>query len=112
MILPQLEQQPSFNALNFDLPLWSQANITVHDSRIKSFLCPSDPFSSDYIEREGFRYARSNYLGNFGPNDMDASPDDHAGVFSRNSKTRWRDIADGLAHTLCVSERHNGGRTI
>jgi prepilin-type N-terminal cleavage/methylation domain-containing protein len=108
MILPQIEQTGTFNAINFDLPLWSGANTTASQQRIEAYLCPSDPFTTDRIVREGFEYARANYVGNFGPADMDATPEDRQGIFSRNSHTRWRDVVDGLAQTLCASERHNG----
>jgi prepilin-type N-terminal cleavage/methylation domain-containing protein/prepilin-type processing-associated H-X9-DG protein len=108
MILQQIEQQATYNALNFDVPLWARENGTVHEVRLATYLCSSDPHSKDLIEREEFRYVRSNYVANFGPNDMDANPEDRTGVFSRNSQTRWRDVRDGLAQTLCISERHNG----
>ncbi len=108
MILPNIEQSSVYNTFNFDLPLWSTSNVTASLARVQSYLCPSDPFTTDRIAREGFTYARSNYLGNFGPADMDANPDDRQGIFSRNSQTTWGEVADGLSQTLCASERHNG----
>ena len=42
MILPQLEQGPLFNAVNFSLPVEALQNTTVIRSMISAYLCPSD----------------------------------------------------------------------
>lgn len=108
LILGQLGYAELYNALNFSLPLWHVANSTVAPMQPGVFLCPSDDTSHGTLDREGFRYGRGNYVGNFGPGDMDENPEDRRGVFSRNSFTRFKDITDGLAHTFLASERHNG----
>ncbi len=107
LILSQLGYSRLYNALNFSLPLWHAANATIAVLQPGVFLCPSDDTSLGTLDREGLRYGRANYVGNFGPGDMDENPDDRRGVFSRNSFTRFRDITDGLAHTFLASERHN-----
>src|SRR5262249_31426333 len=61
-----------------------------------------------FLERDGFRYAKSSYVASFGPGNMDANPDDRKGLFSRNSSTKFADATDGLSQTLAASERHNG----
>lgn len=107
MILPQLGQETLYNGLNFDFPLWHEANATVVSMQLQIYLCPSDDSSFGTLAREGFRYGLSSYVASFGPPDMDENPDQRDGVFSRNSSTRFRDIPDGLAHTFMASERHN-----
>ena len=42
-LLPQLEQQPLFNAVNFDRNLWISPNMTICAIGIKTLWCPSDP---------------------------------------------------------------------
>ncbi len=107
MILPNLEAAGEFEALNFSLAASSAGNRTVAASKLAAFSCPTDFTSSDPIEPSDFRFARANYVANFGVEDLGASPDDGRGVFARNSRSRFKQIGDGLAQTLCVAERTN-----
>ena len=110
MILPQVEQSPLFNAINFNLPAWSPQNSTACTTRLAVYQCPTDYTPSlppGDLVREGFRYARASYVANFGPNDLDLSPEDRQGLFSRNSRTRFADVTDGLSQTLAGGERSN-----
>jgi prepilin-type N-terminal cleavage/methylation domain-containing protein/prepilin-type processing-associated H-X9-DG protein len=108
MILPQLEQPSLFHSLNFDLPPWSYPNTTACTVRLSTYQCPTDyTVTADYLSREGFQYARSSYVANFGPYDLDVVPQDLSGVFSRNSSTRFAAMTDGLSGTLFASERTN-----
>jgi prepilin-type N-terminal cleavage/methylation domain-containing protein/prepilin-type processing-associated H-X9-DG protein len=107
MILPQEEQAAIFNAINFCLPAWSSQNVTACVQVLSVYQCPSDTTVRGFLQREGFNFARSSYVANFGPNDLDLAPEDRAGVFSRNSSTRFADISDGLSQTLAASERTN-----
>jgi prepilin-type processing-associated H-X9-DG protein len=76
---------------------------------LESYLCPSDETSPGrFLEREGYRYAKSSYVAAFGPGNMDQNPDDRRGLFSRNSGTRFAEVTDGLSQTLAAGERHNG----
>lgn len=109
MILPGLEQRPLFDSANFSLPLWNGANTTTATTAVGTFLCPSDETSEGrFLEREGYRYARSSYVAAFGPGNMDVNPDDRLGLFSRNSGTTFSAVTDGLSQTLAGGERHNG----
>ena len=46
-------------------------------------------------------------MGCFGPADLDLTPEDRQGLFSRNSRIRLADILDGLSQTLAAGERTN-----
>jgi prepilin-type N-terminal cleavage/methylation domain-containing protein/prepilin-type processing-associated H-X9-DG protein len=79
-LLPNLEQQPAFNALNFNVPMMELAppilgaNTTVGLTSIPSLLCPSESVSKSlsYAVSAGSptgytaQFAVSNYAGNFG----------------------------------------------
>jgi len=95
MILPDVEQSPAFNNLNFDLSLWgpaTEACATVYYTSFSSFLCPSDglndngflpcaaqagaeigvyPADNDWMLPPGggtIKVAISNYMMSFGDN--------------------------------------------
>jgi prepilin-type N-terminal cleavage/methylation domain-containing protein/prepilin-type processing-associated H-X9-DG protein len=78
-LLPHIEQQPLYNALNFNVPMLemapplSGANTTVALTKISVLLCPSESldrspsfsFSSGGAGYTG-QFAVSNYAGNYG----------------------------------------------
>src|SRR5689334_4426644 len=81
MILPGVEQKALFDAANFDLALWTDANTTVATTVISFYLCPSDETSQGrFLVRGPFRFAMASYVACFGPSDMDAQPDDQQGL--------------------------------
>ena len=111
MILPMIDQANLYNEFNFNLPIFDAANLTAREKQIPGLLCPSDPVSENNFVEMGSsaeRYAMGCYVANFGPPDLDATQEKRAGMFSRNSSTRARDIIDGMSNTLCVGERQNG----
>ena len=108
MILPYMEQTNTLAAINFSLPAWSAQNATACAQTMNVYQCPTDfTATKGFLEREGFRYARSSYVGCFGPADLDLAPENRQGLFSRNSQTRFADVLDGLSQTLAAGERTN-----
>src|SRR5262245_36575978 len=100
-VLPGVEQKPLFDATNFSLPLWNEVNTTTATTAISFYLCPSDETSQGrFLERDGFRYAKTSYVAAFGPGNMDENPDDRRGLFSRNSGTTFAEGTDGPFQTL------------
>jgi prepilin-type processing-associated H-X9-DG protein len=109
MLLPGVEQKQLFDATNFSLALWNEANTTTATTPLSFYVCPSDETSQGrFLERDGFRYAKASYVAAFGPGNMDANPDDRRGLLSRNSGTTFAEVTDGLSQTLAGGERHNG----
>jgi prepilin-type N-terminal cleavage/methylation domain-containing protein/prepilin-type processing-associated H-X9-DG protein len=113
MLLPQFEQTPVFNAINFALAIEAPANSTARLANIRNFLCPSDPTASAYwaVKRDFAtgaplenicQVASSNYVGMYGIGEP--GPDGN-GVFFRNSAIALRDMTDGTVQTLFVGER-------
>jgi prepilin-type N-terminal cleavage/methylation domain-containing protein/prepilin-type processing-associated H-X9-DG protein len=73
LILPDIEQQPLYNALNFSLPMlelgfispFYGANTTVGLTSIGVLFCPSEPLQKS-PSFNAVEYAMMNYAGNFG----------------------------------------------
>ncbi len=117
-MLPQLEQQGLYSDIHFDRPVWDVENRQPRETSLPVFLCPSDTYSAgNFVIRDDSvdpieRYACSSYAANWGPAsedvNLDATPTQSLGVFYRNSRTKLRDILDGLSNTLAFGERHNG----
>jgi len=135
MILPQLEQQPLFNSINFSLSVAYPANNTCSTTSVNAYLCPSDSGPAlvpvfadppDPAQPSTFTgsavvdtLARGNYVGMFGVGEVCAasgptgapnvgSVGTAAGVFYRNSRTTIASIVDGTSQTIAVGERsHN-----
>lgn len=118
MILPQLEQKNLYSLFDFDVPVFDVSQLVPREQRISAFLCPSDPYSAGtYVVRDDEatpveQYSAASYAANWGPStatvNLDDTPLRSVGVFYRNSRTRFRDITDGLSNTLFLGERTNG----
>ena len=106
-MLPALEQNSAYNAINFSLKNDDPTNNTVLTTRISTFICPSD-VSDPHPEYGG----QTNYMADMGswivwqaadgPNTGLAPPN---GVFYGNSSTRFAEVTDGLSNTAFFSER-------
>ncbi|MBM80464.1 MAG: prepilin-type cleavage/methylation domain-containing protein [Planctomycetaceae bacterium] len=118
MLLPQLDQSPLYEQLNAEVPIWDAVNLQARETKLPLFLCPTDVYSgTKWVVRDDTvtpveQYGGSSYAANWGPSDalinLDATPEQSAGVFYRNSSTRVKNISDGLSNTLAVGERTNG----
>ena len=73
-ILPQLEQSPLYNALNFDFGMWDNHNVTVGVTRVAFLLCPSESVTGSPIPNPANYWGTNSYVGNIGgPADFPAS---------------------------------------
>ena len=107
MMLPQMEQTPLYNALNFSLAYSDPTNNTVLMSDVNTFICPSD--LPNPIRARG---SQTNYMADMGswivwqsasgPNAGLPGPN---GAFFGNSSTRFAAVIDGLSNTGFFSER-------
>jgi prepilin-type N-terminal cleavage/methylation domain-containing protein/prepilin-type processing-associated H-X9-DG protein len=110
-ILPQLEQNSTFNSINFhlnaddenDADLGGEPNATVRYNVVSALLCPSD-----FDQKVWGQRAPTNYLVNTGTtypiSPFSASKLPITGAFFDNSLVRVADITDGTSHTIVVSE--------
>lgn len=101
-LLPSLDQQSTYNAINFSLQASrytfsrSRDNSTAALVDISVFLCPSDWVSST-------GGGRTSYAGSTGYGLTDESP---AGIFNRRKESPCplSDIRDGLSTTMFLTE--------
>lgn len=119
MILPQLEQAATFNAINTGLAVEDPANLTARLTRISTFTCPSDAsFGPQFtvVDQSTTNttlgspicdVASSDYVGCFGTGDVSNFPgrDRGEGLFFRNRSIRVGDILDGTSQTIAAGEK-------
>jgi prepilin-type N-terminal cleavage/methylation domain-containing protein/prepilin-type processing-associated H-X9-DG protein len=111
-VLPFIELQSTFNAIQFNQNIEAAANSNVRVQSIKSYLCASDhpplTWTAYKYDSSGNQsgaicdVASANYIGVFGTSEPGV---DGEGIFFRNSKVRIADITDGTSHTMMVGER-------
>ena len=125
-ILPELEQQPLYNTINFGVSIADPVQATARTAVLDVYLCPADRMPKNWMATNGTTWvsggqiysasvdlckvAGSNYVGVFGIGEPGV---DGEGVFYRDSFVRTSDIRDGLSHTMAVGERSinlNAGR--
>jgi prepilin-type processing-associated H-X9-DG protein/prepilin-type N-terminal cleavage/methylation domain-containing protein len=118
-LLPQLEQNATFNSINFnlnsddenDIDLGGAPNATVRYNVVGALLCPSD-----FNKKVWGLRAPTNYLVNTGTtypiSPFSVSNQPITGIFFDNSSVRIANITDGTSQTVAVSETiksENGG---
>jgi len=110
VMLPYLEQQPIYNAINFNFlggfSFGGAINNTSWNAKIKTFLCPSDSLAgvngntNSYYASTGTTTLQYNY------NNISACC---SGVFAKRSCFNIAAITDGTSNTVAFSESLVGG---
>lgn len=124
-LLPYLDQRTLYDAINYETGIWppdsylsgspfrwqlalNRANETAWNSRVDTFLCPSDGGAPG---RNG-----CNYRGNIGIGGYyqvtALYPDSGNGVFPIYGPVSLAQIPDGTSHTAAFSERLRGSGSI
>ncbi|MDB5351936.1 MAG: prepilin-type N-terminal cleavage/methylation protein [Planctomycetota bacterium] len=114
-MMPYLELQPLFNAMNFSMnpdPDYTTTSAAVNSTAavtvVNSLLCPSDGGTPTVVVGGGL-YAGHNYLLSVGSGYSvvqrpPASQPEPNGLLYENSAVRMADIVDGTMHTAAISE--------
>jgi prepilin-type N-terminal cleavage/methylation domain-containing protein/prepilin-type processing-associated H-X9-DG protein len=106
-MLPQLDQSPLYNRINFSLPLAAPENDLARMTEIPLFRCPSDfqntqPASGGAINYYPNKGSSIVWRDATGPNTGMPAPN---GVMYFGSRIRMADIVDGSSNTAAFSER-------
>jgi prepilin-type N-terminal cleavage/methylation domain-containing protein/prepilin-type processing-associated H-X9-DG protein len=118
-MLPYLDQQPLFNAVNYDLNMFNAENYTISATGLGILWCPSDGRVSQarnlpdgaMFDAGVVRMHYTSYAGNSGTwflgwSDPKLTLQGYMnGLFNVNSAVRFADISDGLSNTMAFSER-------
>jgi prepilin-type processing-associated H-X9-DG protein len=104
-VLPYIEERNIFSALNFDVGVYDDANLTCRSLNLRAFLCPSDPapHGPSLALPGGPPTALSSYAGCHHEVEAQIAADNH-GLLFLNSSVRHEDIRDGAAHTILLGE--------
>jgi prepilin-type N-terminal cleavage/methylation domain-containing protein/prepilin-type processing-associated H-X9-DG protein len=117
MILPQMDQAPLFNAVNFGLAIEAPESSTVIRTSMAAYLCPSDVTAGVFQVLDGSTpplplatMAPSSYAASVGNDLTDSATGLNNdgignGVMFRNSRIRLAEIPDGASQTIMVGER-------
>ena len=110
-ILPQMEENPIYRTIHFDLPIEDPMN-AARVANVPSFFCPTDDTKRVWQAKSRdpsgkplaliCEVAASNYVGMYGTSEPGVDGD---GVFFRNGKVVLKDITDGTSKTIAVGER-------
>jgi prepilin-type processing-associated H-X9-DG protein/prepilin-type N-terminal cleavage/methylation domain-containing protein len=113
-ILPQLEQQSLYSAVNFERSIYLGANTTIFATGLKTLWCPSDPTienteSADFDWTDLHRIHLSSYVCctgtwyNHGRNPVRTAQNN--GLFWGASSVRLAGVTDGLSNTVALGEK-------
>ena len=117
MILPEMDNTPLFNSMNFLQNVNHPSNFTAVQTQVANYICPSDSTPKLVPVRDAtgmnilYKLPASNYVASFGSGEIATpitNPGKGNGIYYRNSNTGSRDLRDGAATTIAVGERsHN-----
>ncbi len=119
MILPDLDQQPLFDQLDFHQSPAAPANAIARETALSVFRSPSDSSSDVWnLEEESnpgtvlASLPTANFIGNWGTTHLEdceslavGTACQGNGVFFHNSGVRFRDIRDGSSNTILIGQR-------
>jgi prepilin-type N-terminal cleavage/methylation domain-containing protein len=117
-LLPQMDQSPLYNQLNFNVKVGDPLNAANRIRPIPAYRCPSDSGPDVWTIKDAggsalADLATANYVGVFGVSDIDNcyntpnAPCVGEGAFFQNSRIRFADMTDGLSNTIMAGEHRS-----
>jgi prepilin-type N-terminal cleavage/methylation domain-containing protein/prepilin-type processing-associated H-X9-DG protein len=118
-LIPYMEQRPLYDAMNFQVNVFTAINATVSATGIATFWCPSDDGTSDpqtlrdgdFYDPGSFTMNYTSYAGNLGTWHMSWAPqynDRLNGLFNADGAVRDTSVTDGRSNTMAFSEHARG----
>ena len=125
-LLAFMEGSNISNQIDWRVAIEEDIHADIRTAVIPSFICPSDPYRNVFEIGEGdgshthsrssglgtvddgdklFDISKSNYIAMFGTFELEDSPYKGDGMYYGNSRTKFRDVTDGLSNTIMVGER-------
>jgi prepilin-type N-terminal cleavage/methylation domain-containing protein/prepilin-type processing-associated H-X9-DG protein len=109
-ILPAIEQQAVYSAINFTIAFQNWENRTATGVVIAQFLCPSEPNQqatdhASYGKVGGVNYGWS--MGDWYVRGGFAYPPPNRSAFGPNQSRRWAEFQDGMSQSMIQAEVKN-----
>jgi prepilin-type processing-associated H-X9-DG protein len=108
MLLAYLEAGPVYNSINFDFdPIsWPSYpfNSTQTNTRLKTFLCPSDPFAGKTFMNNYYASEGTTFLASTGTDQVVCNARRTTGLFAYGYAYSLSDCGDGSSNTVAFSE--------
>jgi prepilin-type N-terminal cleavage/methylation domain-containing protein/prepilin-type processing-associated H-X9-DG protein len=116
LLCPYLDQRPLYDAMNFDVHVWTAINATVSATGLSTLWCPSDPgVSSPRTVPDGSFYDPgpytmnyTSYAGNCGTWNLGWVPQSNGqlnGLFLKEAAVRMASVTDGTSQTMAFGEK-------
>jgi hypothetical protein len=116
--LPQMEQSPLYNAVNFDFGMWDNRNVTVSVTRVPYLICPSESNAVSPASSPGY-WGTNSYVANIGgpadfpasftgaivPYSSDANGNNWAYASANCGTHGFQSFTDGTSNTALFSEK-------
>jgi prepilin-type N-terminal cleavage/methylation domain-containing protein/prepilin-type processing-associated H-X9-DG protein len=105
-ILPFAEQGNIFNAMNFDVDMYTPLNRTSTENTISIFVCPSEG-RQVFTHPQGGRMSVCNYgfcVGDWFVWGGTGTTRYNRSAFGPNQSRRWAEFTDGMSQILLMSE--------
>jgi prepilin-type N-terminal cleavage/methylation domain-containing protein/prepilin-type processing-associated H-X9-DG protein len=116
LVMPYLDQRPLYNAMNFDVHIFTAVNATISATGVSTLWCPSDPGVSSprtmpdgsFYDSGPFTMNYTSYAGNCGTWSLGWNPqynDKLNGLFLREAAVPIASVTDGWSHTIAFGEK-------
>jgi hypothetical protein len=115
LLLPYLDQKPLYNAMNFQVNVFTAINATISATGLSTFWCPSDPGISNsrtltdgsFYDSGPFPMNYTSYAGNCGTWSQGWLPQYNGklnGLFLREAAIPIASVTDGWSNTMAFGE--------
>jgi prepilin-type N-terminal cleavage/methylation domain-containing protein len=116
LLLPYLDQRPLYDAMNFDLHVWTAINATISATGLSTLWCPSDPGvgnprtlpDGSFYDPGTFAMNYTSRAGNGGTWNLGWTPQSNGqlnGLFLKEAAVPIASVTDGQSNTLAFGEK-------